>query len=246
MASEQIDWVITLVPLILILSLASLFFAFLEQSNQIVGQIRYVFGDTFGVYYLIIGLGILFVSIYLAGSKYGTIVLGGQEEKPKYSFWVWGSMMFTCGLAADILFYSFAEWVMYAFDPHYQGTGISSGMGRCFSSFSLEFYSLGFLFSPCRGFWLYASCTEKKSSEVFGSVSTYSWRTYRRMGRENHRFACGICPPGGNSNNIFCSYASDGCSNRGTFRDYSKSNNSDNCHSDHHLRDLYLQSSARN
>ena len=37
--SEQIDWVITLVPLILILSLASLFFAFPEQSNQIVGQI---------------------------------------------------------------------------------------------------------------------------------------------------------------------------------------------------------------
>ena len=57
--SGQIDWVITLVPLILILSLATLFFAIPEQSNQVVGQIRYVFGDTFGVYYLIIGLGIL-------------------------------------------------------------------------------------------------------------------------------------------------------------------------------------------
>ena len=27
-------------------------------------------------------------------------------------------MMFTCGLAADILFYSFSEWMMYASDPH--------------------------------------------------------------------------------------------------------------------------------
>ena len=27
-------------------------------------------------------------------------------------------MMFTCGLAADILFYSFSEWVLYATDPH--------------------------------------------------------------------------------------------------------------------------------
>ena len=26
--------------------------------------------------------------------------------------------MFTCGLAADILFYSFSEWVLYATDPH--------------------------------------------------------------------------------------------------------------------------------
>jgi len=142
-ASGQIDWVITLVPLILILSLASLFFAFPEQSNQIVGQIRYVFGDTFGVYYLIIGLGILFVSIYLAGSKYGMIVLGGQEEKPKYSFWVWGSMMFTCGLAADILFYSFAEWVMYASDPHIKELGSVQEWAGVFPLFHWSFIAGG-------------------------------------------------------------------------------------------------------
>lgn len=32
-------------------------------------------------------------------------------------------MMFTCGLAADILFYSFAEWVMYAADPQIEKMG---------------------------------------------------------------------------------------------------------------------------
>lgn len=80
----QIDWVITLVPLFLIVFLAILFFVFPEQSNAVVGQVRYFFGDTFGVYYLIIGLGILIVSIYLAGSKYGNIVLGGQDEKPNH------------------------------------------------------------------------------------------------------------------------------------------------------------------
>lgn len=62
-------------------------------------------GDTFGTYYLVIGLGIFILSLYIAGSKYGNIVFGEQNEKPKYSFFVWGSMMFTCGLAADILFY---------------------------------------------------------------------------------------------------------------------------------------------
>ena len=31
--------------------------------------------------------------------------------------------MFTCGLAADILFYSFAEWVMYAADPQIEKMG---------------------------------------------------------------------------------------------------------------------------
>ncbi len=114
----RIDWMITLVPFILILGLSVLLFVLPEQSNIVISQVRYFFGDTLGSYYLVIGLGVLIVTIYLSFSKYGDIVLGEPNEKPKYSFFTWGSMMFTCGLAADILFYSFAEWVMYATNPH--------------------------------------------------------------------------------------------------------------------------------
>ncbi len=115
---KRIDWMITLLPLVLIVGLCVLFMALPEQSNAVLSQVRFFFGDTFGVYYLIIGLGMLIFSIYIAASKYGNIVLGDPNEKPKYSFFAWGSMMFTAGLAADILFYSFSEWVMYAADPH--------------------------------------------------------------------------------------------------------------------------------
>ena len=114
----KIDWMITLVPLAIVIALCVLFFFAPEQSNAVLSQIRFFFGDTFGTYYLVIGLGIFIFSLYIAGSKYGNIVLGEQNEKPKYSFFAWGSMMFTCGLAADILFYSFSEWVLYATDPH--------------------------------------------------------------------------------------------------------------------------------
>ena len=114
----KIDWMIALVPLLLVLALCLLFFLMPEQSNVVIGQIRSLLGDTMGVYYLIIGLGIFLVSLFLAFSKIGNIVLGGKNEKPKYSFFAWGSMMFTAGLAADILFYSFSEWVLYATDPH--------------------------------------------------------------------------------------------------------------------------------
>ena len=115
---KKIDWMITLLPLCLIVGLCVVFMAVPEQSNRILSQVRFFFGDTFGVYYLIIGLGMLIFSIYIAASKYGSIVLGKPGEKPKYSFFAWGSMMFTAGLAADILFYSFSEWVLYAADPH--------------------------------------------------------------------------------------------------------------------------------
>ncbi len=116
--AKRIDWMITLVPFILIMSVATLLFVFPEKSNDVIGQIRFFFGDTLGSYYLIIGLGVFIISLYLSFSRYGDIVLGNKDEKPKYSFFTWGAMMFTCGLAADILFYSFAEWVMYATNPH--------------------------------------------------------------------------------------------------------------------------------
>ncbi len=114
----EIDWMITLLPLGIVVALCILFFVAPEQSNAVLGQIRFFFGDTFGTYYLMIGLGVFLLSIYIAGSHYGDIVLGGPNEKPQHSFFSWGSMMFTCGLAADILFYSFSEWFMYASDPH--------------------------------------------------------------------------------------------------------------------------------
>ena len=115
---SKIDWMITLVPLAIVVALCIVFFFAPEQSNGVLSRIRFFFGDTFGTYYLVIGLGIFLLSLYIAGSKYGNIVLGEANERPKYSFFAWGSMMFTCGLAADILFYSFSEWVLYATDTH--------------------------------------------------------------------------------------------------------------------------------
>lgn len=115
---SRIDWMITFLPFILIVGVALLIFIFPRQSNSVISQIRFFFGDVLGSYYLVIGLVVLIISMFLSFSKYGNIVLGESGEKPKYNFFTWGSMMFTCGLAADILFYSFAEWVMYATNPH--------------------------------------------------------------------------------------------------------------------------------
>lgn len=140
----KIDWMITLVPLLIVVGLAILFFFIPEQSNAVLSQVRFFFGDTFGTYYLIIGLGIFLISIYLAASKYGDIVLGNQDEKPKYSFFEWGSMMFTCGLAADILFYSFSEWVMYATNPHIAELGSVQEWAGVFPIFHWSFIPWGF------------------------------------------------------------------------------------------------------
>ena len=141
---SKIDWMITIVPLAIIIILSVLFFAMPEQSNEVLTKIRFFFGDTFGLYYLAIGLGFFILSIYIACSKYGDIVLGESNEKPKYSFFAWGSMMFTCGLAADILFYSFSEWVMYAIDPHLSEMGSIQEWAGVYPLFHWSFIPWGF------------------------------------------------------------------------------------------------------
>lgn len=140
----RIDWLVTLTPFILIVALTAMLFAWPDESNNVIGQIRFFFGDTLGVYYLLIGVATLVVSIFLSFSKYGNIVLGDPGEKPRYSFFTWGAMMFTCGLAADIIFYSFSEWVMYATNPHIEELGSVTDWAGVFPLFHWSFIPWAF------------------------------------------------------------------------------------------------------
>ena len=79
---NKIDWMITLLPLCVIIALCVVFFLRPEQSNEVLSKVRFFFGDTLGTYYLLIGLFIFGTSIYLACSKYGDVVLGDKGEKP--------------------------------------------------------------------------------------------------------------------------------------------------------------------
>ena len=166
---KQIDWLITLAPLLLIIGLCVLFFLLPEQSNSVLSQIRFFFGDTFGTYYLIIGLGIFLLSLYIAFSKYGDVVLGKPDEKPKYSFFSWGCMMFTCGLAADILFYSFSEWILYATDPHIKELGNVYDWAGVFPLFHWSFIPWAFylVLAVAFGFMLHV---RKRSKQKYSEA----------------------------------------------------------------------------
>lgn len=162
--SQRIDWMITLVPLAIVVGLSVLFFFMPEQSNRVISSIRFVLGDTLGVYYLVIGLGIFMISLYIAGSKYGNIVLGAQDEKPKYSFFAWGSMMFTAGLAADILFYSFSEWLLYASDPYIAEKGSIQDWASVYPIFHWSLIPWGFylVLAVAFGFMLHVRKRERQ------------------------------------------------------------------------------------
>lgn len=119
---QNIDWIVTLVPLITVVVLGLLFAFVPEKSTLVLDTLRRIIGDTLGFYFILIGLATFVVSIYMAFSKYGDIKLG-TLEKPEYSTLKWGSMIFTSTMAADILFYSFCEWALYFPESHVQGLG---------------------------------------------------------------------------------------------------------------------------
>ena len=178
---QRIDWMITLVPLFLVVGMSVLFFFAPEQSNVVVSKIRFFLGDTFGAYYLVIGLGIFLFSIFISCSKYGNIVLGGQNEKPKYPFFVWGSMMFTAGLAADILFYSFSEWILYATDPHIAELGDMEKWSAVYPLFHWSLIPWGFylVLAVAFGFMLHVRKRERqKYSEACRPILSRSHSGY--------------------------------------------------------------------
>ena len=109
---NDIDWGITLVPLVIIFFISIALMLMPERAQNMISFLRNVFVNDLGFFYILLGLGILLLAIGTAFSKYGTISLG-QIEKPRYSNFRWGAMIFTSTMAADILYWSLIEWAYY-------------------------------------------------------------------------------------------------------------------------------------
>ena len=166
---RSIDPATTIVPFAAILVLCLYFIINPVGSTAALGAIRGFLGDEFGSYYLLVGLGIFLVSLWIAFSDIGKITLGKPGEKPQHSFFTWGAMVFTCGLAADILFYSFFEWIYYAEEPHVMDLGSIQDWASTYPLFHWgpivwSFYAT---LAACFGFMLHVrGCKKQKYSEA--------------------------------------------------------------------------------
>lgn len=118
----QLDLTCMLIPLAIVVALCLLFLVRPEQSTAVLDAIRGFLGNELGFFYILIGFGMLVISIYIACSRYGDIRLGG-DTKPQYSNFKWGTMIFTGVFAADIVYYSFIEWALYAEEQHIADMG---------------------------------------------------------------------------------------------------------------------------
>lgn len=160
---NKIDWISTLIPLLGIVVLGIIFMQFPGQSAIVLGTIRTFLGDDFGIYYAALGLGILICTLYIAFSRYGNIKLG-NIEKPEYSSFRWGVMIFTSTMAADILFYSLCEWALYANEPHISNLGDVQTWASTYPLFHWGPIAWGFyiMLAVAFGFMLHVRGREKQ------------------------------------------------------------------------------------
>ena len=116
---KDMDWFSILVPLGVVILLCVAFFVNPAGSAGVLQAMRHFVGDSCSVYFAAIGLGIFLFTMFLGVSRYGKIRFG-KIDKPEYSDFRWGSLIFTSTMAADILFYSLTEWSLYASEPYIQ------------------------------------------------------------------------------------------------------------------------------
>lgn len=120
---REIDWMTMLIPFAIVVAMMAVFMIVPDQSKNVVDTLRGFFGDTIGIYYPILAIGCVLITLYLAMTpKYANVKLG-DIEKPQYSNFKWGTMIFTSTMAADIMFYSLIEWALYGGEQHVQDLG---------------------------------------------------------------------------------------------------------------------------
>ncbi len=114
---NNMDWFSILVPLSVVILLCIAFFVNPGGSTLVLEAMRHFVGDSCSIYFAAIGVGVFGFTLYIGFSKYGKIRFGNLD-KPEYSDFRWGALIFTSTMAADILFYSLTEWSLYASEPY--------------------------------------------------------------------------------------------------------------------------------
>src|SRR5699024_8971400 len=65
--------------------------------------------DTVCWLFILATTAVVAYAIYLAFSRYGSIRLGADDEKPEYSTRSWVAMMFAAGMGIGLMFYGVSE-----------------------------------------------------------------------------------------------------------------------------------------
>ena len=122
----------------------------------------------FGWFYLMTVFLIVVFLVGLAISKYGSIRLAEEGEKPEYSFFTWIGMLFSAGFGVGLVFWGVAEPMSHFFAPPFENvepqtdTAARLAMGYAFFHWGISQWAVFALVGLVIGFLQF----RKKKSEL--------------------------------------------------------------------------------
>lgn len=95
--------------------LAGIFFQ--EELGAFLTASLYWMADYFGWYLNLLSLACLFITIWVATSKYGHIKIGGKDAKPEFTYFNWFAMTICGGIGTGLLFWAMGEPIYHFVTP---------------------------------------------------------------------------------------------------------------------------------
>ncbi|HEX7816183.1 BCCT family transporter [Dyella sp.] len=93
----------------LILALGTLTVIFPTQAMHWLGLVQDWVSEAFGWYYMVVMVAVMVFVFWLGASRYGTLRLGHDDDRPTFSYGAWTSMLFSSGIGIALVYYGAYE-----------------------------------------------------------------------------------------------------------------------------------------
>ncbi|TSB47335.1 BCCT family transporter [Alkalicoccobacillus porphyridii] len=161
---KRMDLKIT-IPSILIVGIFSLLFAlYTNESTETLNSIFDYVVEQFRWGYIWYGALITVAALYFSFSKYGQVVLGDPNEKPRFTLFEYSSILIAMGLGATIMRTGMIQWGEVAVDPPFglePGSNDAILAGNSYSMFLWSFQTFA-IFVMCAPAMAYILHVRKK------------------------------------------------------------------------------------
>lgn len=182
---KGMDLSITIPAIIAVGGISLLFALFPDQATDQLNAVFDYVVDQFKWGYIWYGALITIAALYFSFSKYGKVVLGDPNEKPRYTLFEYSSILVAMGLGATIMRTGMVQWSEVASDPPF---GLEPGStdailaGNSYSMFlwSFQTFAIFVMAAPAMAYILHVRKKPKlRISEacrvLFGDSFTDSW-----------------------------------------------------------------------
>ncbi|WP_438502701.1 BCCT family transporter [Alteribacter natronophilus] len=155
-----IDYRIFVPSLLVIIAISIPFSLYEEQAMTLLEGTFDTIVEVFSWGYIWYAIILLGAGLYLSFSKYGQVVLGDPNEKPRFTLFEYASILIAMGVGSTIMRTGMLEWTSVANDPPF---GMEAGstdallMGNAYSMFmwSFQVFAIFVMAAPAMGYILH-------------------------------------------------------------------------------------------